>query len=112
MNPADPDRGRTAQVLHRPADVAAILRCSEWWVKEQARKRRIPYAWIGGGYRFTDEHVAAIIQAAEVLPGSVAPPAAAPVPVRRPEPAAVVVEPVTRLRARTPRRARQDAVAA
>lgn len=111
MKPADPDRGRTAQVLHRPADVAAILRCSEWWVKEQARKRRIPYAWIGGGYRFTDEHVAAIIRAAEVLPGAVAP-AAIPVPVRRPEPAPAVVEPVTRLRARTPRRARQDAVAA
>jgi Helix-turn-helix domain len=37
---------------HRPAEVAAMLRCSEWWIKEQARKRRIPYARIGGSYRF------------------------------------------------------------
>ncbi len=109
MKPADPDRGRTAQVLHRPADVAAMLRCSEWWVKEQARKRRIPYAWIGGGYRFTDEHVAAIIRAAEVLPGDAGPAQVAAAPSRRPRPEPVAVEPVTRLRARTPRRALRDA---
>lgn len=109
MKPADPDRGRTAQVLHRPADVAAMLRCSEWWVKEQARKRRIPYAWIGGGYRFTDEHVAAIIRGAEVLPGGARPVQVAAAPSRRPEPEPAAVEPVTRLRARTPRRALRDA---
>jgi hypothetical protein len=27
--------------FYRPAEVAALLR-SEWWVKEQARRRRIP----------------------------------------------------------------------
>ncbi|MEV0570211.1 DNA-binding protein [Dactylosporangium sp. NPDC050588] len=98
-------------MLHLPAEVAVMLQCSEWWVKEQARKRRIPFTWIGGGYRFTDEHVAAIIRAAEVLPGAVAPPAAV-VPMRRPDPAPASVEPVTRLCARPPRRARQDTVAA
>lgn len=104
MTPADPDRGRTAHVLHRPADVAAMLLCSEWWVKEQARKRRIPFAWIGGGYRFTDEHVAEIIRRAEVLPDDGGRAPVVVVEARREAPPAAV-EPVTRLRARTPRRA-------
>ncbi|WP_433082730.1 helix-turn-helix domain-containing protein [Dactylosporangium sp. CA-052675] len=56
------------RVLHRPAEVAKILDCSEWWVKEQARRRRIPFAWIGGSYRFTDEHLAEIIRIFEVRP--------------------------------------------
>jgi hypothetical protein len=47
-----------------------MLRCSEWWVKEQARKRRIPYSWIGGSYLFTDEHVAEIMRRFEVQPTS------------------------------------------
>ncbi len=53
---------------YRPAEVARMLRCSEWWVKEQARRRRIPYAWIGGSYLFTDEHVSAIVRLFEVQP--------------------------------------------
>jgi hypothetical protein len=54
--------------FHRPADVARILGCSEWWVKEQARRRRVPYCWIGGSYRFTDAHVAEIARLFEVRP--------------------------------------------
>src|SRR5438067_1794706 len=54
--------------FHLPADVAALLRCSTWWVKEQARRRRIPYCWIGGGYRFTDEHLVEIARICEVRP--------------------------------------------
>lgn len=50
-----------------------MLRCSEWWVKEQARKRRIPYCWIGGSYRFTPEHVAEIARLFEVRPAERAP---------------------------------------
>ena len=53
---------------YRPAEVAAMLRCSEWWVKEQARRRRIPYSWIGGSYLFTEEHVSAIVRLFEVRP--------------------------------------------
>ena len=53
---------------YRPADVARLLRCSEWWVKEQARRRRIPFCWIGGSYLFTEEHVAAIVRLFEVRP--------------------------------------------
>jgi hypothetical protein len=45
-----------------------MLRCSEWWVKEQARKRRIPYSWIGGSYLFTEEHIAEIVRLFEVRP--------------------------------------------
>jgi hypothetical protein len=54
--------------LYRPHEVAKVLRCSEWWVKEQARRRRIPFSWIGGSYRFTDEHIAEIIRRFEVQP--------------------------------------------
>ncbi|WP_433055514.1 helix-turn-helix domain-containing protein [Dactylosporangium sp. CS-033363] len=83
-------------MLHRPAEVAKILDCSEWWVKEQARKRRIPFTWIGGSYRFTDEHLAEIIRLFEVRPQEVRP--ATP----RAAPANPMVGP---LRARKPRRA-------
>jgi hypothetical protein len=58
----------TMPMLYRPAEVAKMLRCSEWWVKEQARNRRIPFSWIGGSYRFTDEHVAEIVRLSEVSP--------------------------------------------
>lgn len=66
-----PGRSVPASIpLHRPADVARMLQCSEWWVKEQARKRRIPFTWIGGSYRFTDEHVAEVIRLFEQRPES------------------------------------------
>jgi len=95
-----------APVLHRPADVARMLRCSQWWVKEQARKRRIPFSWIGGSYRFTDAHVAEIIALFEVRPEDAT--ATAPTPrqaARHPgghETGGTVIQ----LRARPPRRAR------
>ncbi|GGL09797.1 helix-turn-helix domain-containing protein [Mangrovihabitans endophyticus] len=54
--------------FYRAAEVARLLRCSEWWVKEQARRRRIPFCWIGGSYLFTDEHIAAIVRLFEVQP--------------------------------------------
>jgi len=91
--------------FHRPADVARMLRCSEWWVKEQARKRRIPYSWIGGSYLFTDEHVAEIIRLFEVRPTD----DATPTPVTKGtvrQSAGDEGEPVIRLSARIPRRAR------
>jgi hypothetical protein len=88
-----------------------MLRCSEWWVKEQARKRRIPYAWIGGSYLFTDEHVAEIVRLFEVRPAD----PVAQIPDQRgtrhsrnEEAEASVV----RLHARAPRRARTSAAEA
>jgi hypothetical protein len=47
-----------------------MLQCSEWWIKEQARKRRIPFSLIGGSYRFTDEHIAEVIRLFEQRPES------------------------------------------
>jgi hypothetical protein len=54
--------------FYTPVEVAAMLHCSTWWVKEQARKRRIPFCWIGGSYRFTPEHIEEIARLFEVRP--------------------------------------------
>src|SRR3954447_27054583 len=92
---------------YRPADVARLLRCSEWWVKEQARRRRIPFSWIGGSYLFTEQHVAAIVQVFEVLPTDDASvlPRRGSLNGRSKRDSEVGVTPM-RLRARPPRRAR------
>lgn len=97
--------GQLSTVLHRPDEVAAMLRCSTWWVKEQARKGRIPYSRIGGGYRFTDEHVAEIVRIFEKRPADT--PAVVPSP-RRPTQRSTDEQGQTanRLTARVPRRAR------
>jgi hypothetical protein len=93
--------------FYRPAEVARMLRCSEWWIKEQARRRRIPFAWIGGSYLFTAEHITEIVRRFEVRPVEEAAPVS---PVRStaprsdPEGGSPHV-----LRARTPRRARDAA---
>jgi hypothetical protein len=44
--------------VYLPRDIAKALHCSEWWVKEQARRGRIPFSKPGGRYRFTAEHFA------------------------------------------------------
>jgi excisionase family DNA binding protein len=94
--------------LLTPAQVAKKLGCSEWWIKEQARRRRIPFAWIGGTYKFTNEQVAEIIQIFEFRPvtviGQIAP-GERPTPPRL-RPAKVPAGPVVRLRPRPPRRTR------
>lgn len=92
-------------VLHRAADVARILGCSEWWVKEQARKRRIPYSFIGGSYRFTDQHIIEIVKLFEVRPDE--PGESAPLPRRAAaQGRADDGRASRRLVARTPRRTR------
>lgn len=97
--------GPTRAAYYRPAEVARLLRCSEWWVKEQARRRRIPFCWIGGSYLFTKEHIAAIVRLFEVRPeagaGMHAGPARAVPPGDRDD-----FDGPARLRARPPRRAR------
>jgi hypothetical protein len=91
--------------FYRPAEVAALLRCSEWWVKEQARRRRIPYAWIGGSYLFTAEHIAEIVRRFEVLPMEApAPPNVVRLPSSRSQTADR--DGPARLHARPPRRRR------
>jgi Helix-turn-helix domain len=93
--------------FYRPAEVAALLHCSEWWVKEQARRRRIPYAWIGGSYLFTAEHVAEIVRRFEVRPVAGRDTPAEPVRVARSRPASPETDPAVCLRARAPRRLRE-----
>ena len=91
--------------FYRPAEVARLLHCSEWWVKEQARRRRIPFTWIGGRYLFTAEHVAEIVQRFEVRPVDTV---STVVTAARASRRSVMEdgEPTVRLTARLPRRVR------
>lgn len=100
---------RPAPALYTASEVAAALRCSLWWVKEQARQRRIPYCWIGGSYRFTAEHLAEIVRMLEVRPirpATPAEPLASSVSAVRRSNGRSPVESADRLRARPPRRVR------
>ncbi|MDH2388160.1 DNA-binding protein [Streptomyces sp. HNM0663] len=58
----------TLPYLFRPAEIAEALGCSEWWLKEQARRRRIPFTRLGGAYRFTAEHASEIVRLFEERP--------------------------------------------
>src|SRR3954452_16910167 len=95
---------------YRPAEVARLLRCSEWWIKEQARRRRIPFCWIGGSYLFTEEHIAAIVRLFEGQPVEAVTSARSGGPARRSEgsPGAAAVTLVA-LVPRRVRAARNDA---
>jgi len=98
-------KSNSEPLLYRPAQIAKLLHCSEWWVKEQARKRRIPFSWIGGSYRFTEQHLAEIVRVFEVRP--IGPPvASAPVGIAIPrQRSRQSMRPLEdRLEARPPRR--------
>lgn len=101
--------------LFYPADVAKALRMSEWWVKEQARRGRIPFTKPGRAYRFTAEQFAEIVRMYEARPAIVTAPQARAVVASAPKKLAADPQPgrsTTRLRARMPRRAalhQQDA---
>lgn len=113
MNPKEnkvprPIRREPGVVLYSAGEAAKILRCSEWWIKEQARKRRVPYSRVGGRYLFTQEHVNEIIRLFEVRPVESARPAvktSKPVPSRATNSRLERQGPLL-LRARPPRRAR------
>jgi hypothetical protein len=90
--------------LYCADEVAEAIRCSEWWVKEQARRRRIPFVRVAGAYRFTAAHVTDIVRLLEEQPdeGSSAPaPHALP---RRRRAQAVDTTAAVPLVARPPRR--------
>ncbi|MFE2750446.1 helix-turn-helix domain-containing protein [Actinosynnema sp. NPDC059335] len=91
---------------YRPHEVAKMLRCSEWWVKEQARNRRIPFSWIGGSYLFTSEHVKEIVALFEQRPVQSTPSVTGVARSAAPRPKPIVGKSVSNLTARTPRRAR------
>ncbi|MFF4605865.1 helix-turn-helix domain-containing protein [Streptomyces sp. NPDC001339] len=98
--------------LYLPEEVAEVLGCSAWWVKDRARRRLIPFTRVGRAYRFTGDHLAEIIRMYEARPATsqqravAAATPKAPAP-QAPSPSAVPV-PMARLRARPPRRARQS----
>jgi hypothetical protein len=105
MTPADL-RSRHVDTIttYRPAEAAKILHCSEWWLKEQARKRRVPFSWIGGSYSFTSDHIAEIVRIFEFRPDAQHLDTTSTNPTRR---AAAIsrTTPATQLTARKPRRA-------
>lgn len=96
-----------APVLYRPAQIAEILGCSEWWVKEQARRRRIPFSRLGGSYRFTADHLTEIIHIFEERPAAGTSPASDVLPsARSAHRATRATTAGSRLTARSPRRER------
>jgi len=93
--------------LHSAADVAQALGCSEWWVKEQARRGRIPFTKPGGSYRFTVEHFVEIMRIFESRPTEARVTTARATPAPRRQVVAIATVSATPLKARTPRRAQQ-----
>ncbi|MFB7148510.1 DNA-binding protein [Streptomyces virginiae] len=97
--------------LFGPEEIATALGCSAWWVRDRARRRLIPFTYVGGAYRFTTDHLAEIIRLHEERPAAAAHPAETAVPARtagppqaRFAPRAGMPLPGTRLKARPPRR--------
>ncbi|WP_019354724.1 DNA-binding protein [Streptomyces sp. AA1529] len=88
--------------LFRPEEVATAFGVSEWWVKEQALRRRIPFTRVGNAYRFTAEHHAEIVRLFEQRPERQPDEVPEGTPIRR-SPASLPAA-ATRLRARPPRR--------
>src|SRR5215469_12421939 len=59
---------RYAPELYTAAEAAEILRVKQSWLERQAAARKIPFTMLGGAYRFTDGHLAAIVQMHEKMP--------------------------------------------
>jgi hypothetical protein len=59
-----------------PAEAAALMRCTESWLRDGATSGRFPHAcWGKGKIIFTSEHILEIAKLSEILPGSIASPA-------------------------------------
>ncbi len=59
---------RYASALYTAAEAAEILKVKKSWLERQAAGRKIPFTMLGGAYRFTDGHLAAIVQMHEMMP--------------------------------------------
>lgn len=57
-----------AVAVHTLDEAAAILRVRKSWLERQAAARKIPFTMLGGAYRFTSSHLAAIIRMHEKTP--------------------------------------------
>jgi excisionase family DNA binding protein len=55
-------------LLHTAEEAANLLRVRRSWLERQAAARRVPFTMLGGSYRFTDEHLAAIVSLHERAP--------------------------------------------
>ena len=51
----------TNLTLYTSEEAAAILRVTTSWLERQAAARRVPFTMLGGGYRFTADHLAQIV---------------------------------------------------
>lgn len=58
--------------VHTLDEAAAILRVKKSWLERQAAARKIPFTMLGGSYRFTAAHLAAIVRIHEKSPGAAA----------------------------------------
>lgn len=54
--------GRGAPTLYTAEEAADILRVKKSWLERQAAARKVPFAMLGGAYRFTLTHLVAIVQ--------------------------------------------------
>jgi excisionase family DNA binding protein len=54
--------------LYTAAEAAGILRVKKSWLERQAAARKIPFPMLGGAYKFTDSHLAAIVHIFEMMP--------------------------------------------
>jgi len=54
--------------LYTTAEAAEILKVKKSWLERQAATRKIPFTMLGGTYRFTDGHLAVIVQMHEMMP--------------------------------------------
>ncbi|WP_327372022.1 helix-turn-helix domain-containing protein [Streptomyces sp. NBC_01217] len=105
--------------LYRPEEIAEILGCSAWWVKDRARRRLIPHTRVGRAYRFTAEHLSAIIriheepaaQSAQRTPSRTSRPAPTTASPRTGQQPQSPASSVPRLRARPPRRSQYGTAA-
>jgi excisionase family DNA binding protein len=56
--------------VHTLDEAAAILRVRKSWLERQAAARAIPFTMLGGAYRFTSGHLAAIVRIHEKIPAA------------------------------------------
>ena len=54
--------------IHTLDEAATILRVKPSWLERQAAARKIPFTMLGGSYRFTTDHLAAIVAQHENRP--------------------------------------------
>lgn len=54
-----------------PAEAAALMRCTESWLRDGATSGRFPHAcWGKGKIIFTSDHIREIAKLSEILPGA------------------------------------------